>query len=121
MDIRLSGMGLDSEQTDVIDRFIGKLEKASDLSALHINVKEHRKAGGRTNYTIQLRAELMKKGKKTFEKIADDTDWDFSTAVKKAFLKIEKEVKSKEQGKRSRLVRARKKKPSSEVPPSRPF
>lgn len=121
MDIRLSGMELDSEQRDIIDWFIGRLEKASDLTALHINVKEHRKAGGRFSYTVQLRAELMKRGKKTFEKIADETDWDFSAAVKKAFLKIGREVKSKEQGKLSRLVRSRKKKTSSETPPSRPF
>jgi hypothetical protein len=90
MDVQFSAKGLDDEQKDIVNSYTERFSKACDAKGLHINIKQHKKAGGRFSYTTQVRAEL-KKGIKT----AEATDWDFHMSVKEAFGKLQKEVKSK--------------------------
>jgi|GEM_PF-1800645 len=96
MDVRFSGMKLDDEQKRIVNMYRDSFCRACEVSSLHINLKGHKKAGERMSYTIQLHAELARKGKKTLEAVSDVTDWDFQASVKGAFAKLEKEIKSME-------------------------
>lgn len=96
MDVQFSGMALDDEQKDIVNNYSDSFCRSCSVNALHINAKEHKKAGGRTSYAIQLRAEIAHKGKRTFEITSQDAGWDFHVAVKTAFKKLEREVRSKE-------------------------
>lgn len=88
MDVQFSGMELNDEQTTMVNDFIDRLDRANHVELLNINIKDHEKAGGRTSYTTQLRAE-----EKDSLLTAEETDWDFHASVKHAFSKITKEVK----------------------------
>ncbi len=98
MEVQFSGMELDSDQKSILNGYSDKFCKGCDVKALHINLKGHKKAGGRMSYTTQLRAEIRGKGKKTVEKTAEDTDWDFNISVKNAFFRLQKEIKVRKKG-----------------------
>lgn len=87
MDVQFSGIDLDADQKDWVNRSIERFEKACDADELHINLKEHKKAGDRSSYTAQLRAII---GSDIFT--SEVTDWDFKQAVKSAFKKLEREL-----------------------------
>lgn len=94
MKVQFSGMELDNEQRDIVNKYSDKFCKACEAMALHINIKAHKKAGGRVSYTTMVRAERLKHDMKT----AEETDWDFHISVKNAFLKLEKELNAKHKG-----------------------
>lgn len=91
MDVQFSGAKPEREEQALIDDNIKKTEKICEADLLHINIKNHKKAGGRMSHTVQLRLERANDVIATSEY----TDWDFPKAVNAAFSKLRKEVKSK--------------------------
>jgi hypothetical protein len=100
MKTQFSGMKLDPEQKEMIERLGDKLAADLEVESLHVNTKAHRKAGNRYSYTTQLRAEL---NGKIFS--SKSQDWDFKKTVHESFKKLTKEIKSKRKGFISRIFR----------------
>jgi hypothetical protein len=88
MNVQFSGMELDGEQTDIVKSHSDRFCKGCEAENLHINIKQHRKAGDRFSYTTQVRADTG-----DGIKSAEFTDWEFGKCVKEAFRKLEKEIK----------------------------
>lgn len=95
MDVQFAGMKLDDEEKAQVNLYADKFVRECEADALHIDLKMHRKAGGRANYTTILRAE--KKNKVIGD--AEVTDWEFHMSVKKAFDKLQKELTNKSRSK----------------------
>jgi len=89
MDVQFSGIKLDDVEKYLVNALSDKFCKGClGLEALHIDIKQHKKAGDRSTYTTHLRAELGKGNVKT----AEVTDWDFAKSVRTAFKKLGKEL-----------------------------
>lgn len=92
---QISGMALDREQKGIVTSYSNTFCRGCDIDELHINIKEHKKAGGRSRYTVQLLAIMGGRGKKISEKAAESTEWEFSLAVRESFKKLGNELKHK--------------------------
>jgi hypothetical protein len=101
MKVQYSGMDLDKDDQDLVNKLSDKFCKSCKVDALHINIKDHKKAGGRMSYTVQLRAEVPKKKPMALE----ITDWEFEKALRTAFDKLTKEVSSAQKSFLSRIFR----------------
>ena len=95
MKTQISGMALDRDQKGIVTSHSSSFCKGCEVEELYINIKEHKKAGDRSRYTVQVRAVLGGRGKKIMEKASESTEWEFSLAVRTAFKKLEKELKNK--------------------------
>lgn len=89
MDVQFAGPELDSWQTAEVNRYSDKFGKNHGyIDVLHVEVKEHKKAGGRSSYTTTLRAEV----RNDVLGAVEVTDWDFHMSLKGAFIKLAKEL-----------------------------
>ena len=95
MDVQFAGMKLDDEEKAQVNIYADKFVREYEADTLHVDLKMHRKAGGRAKYTTILRAEA----KSRVVGDAEVTDWEFHMSVKKAFVKLEKELTNKSRSK----------------------
>ena len=85
MEVRFAGIKLEQRKQDLINKLIDHLvSRGFEMDSLDIDVKESRKAGGRSLYTTQLRVNTKS------EMISSEaTEW----VLEKSFRKIVKEIK----------------------------
>ena len=95
MDVQFAGMKLDDEEKAQVNIYADKFVREYEADVLHIDLKMHKKAGGRAKYTTILRAE--KKSKVIGD--AEVTEWEFHMSVKKAFDKLERELANRARSK----------------------
>ncbi len=90
MEVQFSGIDTDREEKELLNELSEKFCKGCHgIESLHVNVKEHRKAGNRSKYTVQVRAKLPRVNINT----AEATDWEFEKAARGAFDKLSREIK----------------------------
>jgi hypothetical protein len=85
MEVRFAGIKLEQRKQDLINKLIDHLvSRGFEMDSLDIDVKESRKAGGRSLYTTQLRVDT-----KSGMISSEATEW----VLEKSFRKIVKEIK----------------------------
>ncbi|MBN2518133.1 MAG: hypothetical protein JXB14_04770 [Candidatus Altiarchaeota archaeon] len=89
MEIQFSGIKLGKEEQGLVNGLIDHLiSRGFEIESLNIELKESKKAGGRSLYTTQLRVEAESS---LFS--SEVTDWAMEKSLRAAFRKIEKEMK----------------------------